>query len=266
MNMDGIEWRRQKWSRLQRLWLKLNEWAGAYASTRVVADHPQIGRRLGAYISPRKIAVIPYGADKVNSAPVAPLFRYGLTARRYYLVIARAEPENSILEIIRGYSISQSQDPLVILGKYNPDTQLYHRRVKEAASAGVYFLGPIYERGIVQSLRFHTKAYIHGHQAGGTNPSLVESLAAGTAVIAHDNCFNRWVAGENAQYFSSPEDLAAVIRSLESDPKQLVKMAEGSRRRHCEEFKQEDVLSAYEQLISEVCGLMPHERRASLRG
>ena len=63
------------------------------------------------------------------------------------------------------------------------------------------FTGAIYDKSIVQALRFHSAAYIHGHQVGGTNPSLVEALGAGNAIIAHDNRFNRWVAGEVAFIF-----------------------------------------------------------------
>jgi glycosyltransferase involved in cell wall biosynthesis len=249
MNMDGIEWKREKWSRAQRAWLWLNERAGAHASDCLIADHPEIARHLERHSAPKKITTIPYGADEVTAAPVELIEQYGLEPGAYYLVIARPEPENSLLEIVRGYSECGSSTPLVVLGTYAPEAYPYHRRVMEAAGPGVKFLGAIYDRAIVQSLRFHAKAYIHGHRAGGTNPSLVESLAAGNAVIAHDNRFTRWVAGEGARYFSSAEDLTAILNSLESDPELLLPMAQASRARYSEEFGQEKVLSQYERLL-----------------
>jgi len=85
---------------------------------------------------------------------------------------------------------------------------------------------------------------------GGTNPSLVESLAAGNPIIAHDNRFNRWVAGEGARFFRDSSDLGQILRSLEGDPSQLLAMGEASRRRHREDFTQERVLSAYEVLLT----------------
>jgi glycosyltransferase involved in cell wall biosynthesis len=254
MNMDGMEWKREKWSRAQRAWLWLNEWAGAHASNCLIADHPEIARHLETHSAPEKIVTIPYGADEVTSAPVEPILKYGVEPRAYYLVIARPEPENSLLEIVRGYSESRSAYPLVVLGNYAPNTHPYHRRVMDAAGPGVKFLGAIFDRAIVHSLRFHAKAYIHGHRVGGTNPSLVESLAAGNAVIANDNCFTRWVAGEGARYFSSAEDLTAILNSLESDPVLLVPMMQASRTRYREDFVQEKVLLQYERLLLKLSG------------
>ena len=78
---------------------------------------------------------------------------------------------------------------------------------------------------------------------------MVESLAAGNAVIAHDNRFTRWVAGEGARYFRSCEDVDALLNSLNADPKQLVAMREASRTRYRESFTQDKILTAYEELL-----------------
>ncbi len=229
MNMDGIEWRRQKWSRLARAWFWVNEWAGARVATHLVADHPEIGKHLLRHTSPEKITVIPYGAEPVSSAPVDLIEKYGLEPKKYYLLIARPEPENSILEIVQAYSLQHRGMPLVVLGKYQRNGTRYQIKVLNAAGPEVKFLGPIFDRDVVRALRFHARAYIHGHSVGGTNPSLVESLAAGNAVIAHDNPFNRWVAGEDARYFKSPSDLAHILDALNADGLQLLKMEEASR-------------------------------------
>jgi glycosyltransferase involved in cell wall biosynthesis len=249
MNMDGIEWRREKWSRFARAWFWFNEWAGARVATHLIADHPEIGKHLLRHTSPGKITVIPYGADLVSSAPVDLIRHYGLIPKEYYLLIARPEPENSILEIVRAYSLRPRGMPLVVLGKYTRDGTSYQNKVLDAAGPEISFVGAIFERDVVRALRFHARAYIHGHRVGGTNPSLVESLAAGNAVIAHNNPFNRWVAGEGARYFQSPGDLAEILNSLETDSTQLVGMEEASRRRHRESFTQGKVLGAYEELL-----------------
>jgi glycosyltransferase involved in cell wall biosynthesis len=249
MNMDGIEWRREKWSRLARAWFWFNEWAGARVATHLIADHPEIGKHLLRHTSPEKITVIPYGADLVSSAPVDLINRYGLMAKEYYLLIARPEPENSILEIVQAYSFQRRGMPLVVLGKYSRDGTSYQNKVLDAAGPEIKFLGAIFDRDVVRALRFHARAYIHGHRVGGTNPSLVESLAAGNAVIAHDNPFNRWVAGEGARYFQSPGDLAEILESLDAEGSQLLNMEEASRRRHRESFTQGKVLGAYEELL-----------------
>jgi glycosyltransferase involved in cell wall biosynthesis len=126
------------------------------------------------------------------------------------------------------------------------------QQVLDAAGPNVHFLGAIYDREIVRALRFHAKAYVHGHRVGGTNPSLVESLAAGNAIIAHDNRFTRWVAGEKARFFSCTKDLEEILDSVERSPLQLLEMEEASRQRHSNEFEKRKVLEAYEELLLRV--------------
>jgi glycosyltransferase involved in cell wall biosynthesis len=257
MNMDGIEWIRAKWSRPAKAWFWLNEWAGARVAHHLVADHPEIGKHIARHTPANKITIIPYGADKVDSAPLGLIEKYGLSAKNYYLLIARPEPENSILEIVQGYSARRRGIPLVILGKYRTDGTRYQQTVLGAAGPEVKFLGPIFDRDIVRALRFHSRAYFHGHSVGGTNPSLVESLAAGNAVIAHDNRFTRWVAGEGARFFRSPADVDHIVEMLNREPEQLLAMEEACRKRHAEAFTQEKILSAYEQLLLQYAPAVP---------
>jgi glycosyltransferase involved in cell wall biosynthesis len=249
MNMDGIEWKREKWSMPQRAWLWFNEWAGARFANHLVADHPGIAQHLRRHTRAEKITVIPYGADAVTAAPTAFLTARGWEPKRYYLLIARPEPENSILEIVRAFSADPQGDPLVVLGNYSGKGNGYRQQVLDSAGPRVHFAGAIYDRDIVRALRFHAKAYIHGHRVGGTNPSLVESLAAGNAIIAHDNRFTRWVAGEGAKFFKDSQHLKEIVRFLEQNPTELSKMEEASRQRHREEFEKEKVLLAYEKLL-----------------
>ncbi len=252
MNMDGIEWKRQKWSLPQRVWLWLNERAGARFAHHLVADHPQIAAHLHAHTTASKITVIPYGADAVVDAPTTALQPFALSSKGYYLLIARPEPENSILEIVRAFDSDRLHAPLLVLGNYNCGANAYHRQVKEAARRNVIFAGAIYDRATVQALRFHARAYIHGHSVGGTNPSLVESLAAGNAIVAHDNPFNCWVAGPGAQYFRGSQDLEQTIAELEGSPHRFAEMEHASRERHTKEFTKEKILSAYEDLLLRV--------------
>lgn len=249
INMDGIEWKRNKWSRPQRIWLWFNEWAGARLANHMVADHPQIAAHLERHTAPEKITMIPYGADKVTEPSTAPLERFGLRSKEYHILIARPEPENSVLEIVQGHAASGISTPLLVLGDYISQPNEYKRAVQQAADPNVRFPGAIYDREVVGALRFHARAYLHGHQVGGTNPSLVEALAAGNAIIAHDNRFSRWVAKDAALYFDGPEKLSEIFRSLENAPHKLAELEWNSSKRHQERFTQEKVLSAYEALL-----------------
>lgn len=251
MNMDGLEWKRQKWSRAQRAWLWVNELAGAAIADHLIADHPEIKAHLMRHTAASKISVIPYGAASVtHEAPLREVHP-GLVSGEYYLLIARPEPENSILEIVQAFSRRPRSSPLVILGKYSPAFMPFHRRVLQAAGSDVIFTGPIYDKAIVRNLRYHCKAYVHGHQVGGTNPSLVESLAAGNAVIAHDNPFNRWVAGDGGVYFDSVAALERVFDQLEKRPEVLEQLRSASRQRHHDEFGEQRVMVMYEALLEQ---------------
>jgi hypothetical protein len=97
---------------------------------------------------------------------------------------------DSILEIVAAFSRKPRGMKLVVLGRYDPEVP-YHKQVMDAASDEVMFPGAIYDKAAVSALRFYSSLYVHGHQVGGTNPSLVEAMGAGSAVLTHGNHFNR---------------------------------------------------------------------------
>jgi glycosyltransferase involved in cell wall biosynthesis len=249
MNMDGIEWQRAKWSWAFRLWFRANERIAGYAARPLIADHPAIADHLARHVPRERIATIPYGADRIEAADPAPLTALGLVPGGYCLVIARPEPENSIREIVAAFSARARGVRLVVLGRFDPAVA-YHRAVRKAASGEVVFAGAIYDREVVAALRCHAALYLHGHQVGGTNPSLVEALGAGNAVLAHDNRFNRWVAGPAGAYFSGIEDCDAALGALLGDPARLVAMRAAARARHAADFTWPAVLGAYERLLA----------------
>ena len=246
MNMDGIEWKRRKWSAPAKLWLMLNEIIGANIA-RPIADHPQIGRHV-ARRSLHRPVVIPYGADAVWGAPEAPVRELGLRPGQYFVSIARLEPENSILEIIEAFLESGVSQDLVVLGRLDPENA-YHRKIREIGRGRVIFPGGIYETDRVKALRFHARGYLHGHQVGGTNPSLVEALGAGNAIIAHDNPFNRWTAGPGQAFFSTPQGCRDHLQRLAVDDRAHAVARMAAKARHRAAFRWEDVLGAYQELL-----------------
>lgn len=252
INMDGIEWARQKWSLPARAWLYLNDWAGCLGASHLVADHPEIARLQGGRVGPDKVSMIPYGGDLVDreAADAGPLAALGLEAGRFLTVIARPEPENSVLEIVRAFSSKPRGVKLAVLGRLVPGVNAYHQAVRDAASDEVIFPGPIYEAATLAALRGHGLAYLHGHRVGGTNPSLLEAMGAGNAVIAHDNRFNRWVAGEGAHYFADADGCAAALDALLADPARAAAMGEANRARVASRFGWPLVLSQYEMTMA----------------
>lgn len=249
INMDGLEWKRQKWSPAARAWLYLNERLACLFANHLIADHPEIKAHLSTRVRESKITMIPYGGDCITKGNATLLSPYGLAPYEYALVIARPEPENSILEIVSAFSRKPRKQRLVVLGNFQPDANAYHAQVIQAASDEVLFPGAIYDKEVVETLRYYTSLYLHGHQVGGTNPSLVEALSAGNPVLAHDNPFNRWVAGEGAHYFENAQGCAAELDRLLDHHEELKAMRTCSLKRHGEAFTWDLVLVKYEALL-----------------
>lgn len=248
INMDGIEWRRKKWGRAARLWFRINHWIACRTCSHFIADHPEIERHLAHWIADGNITMIPYGSEKIDSADVSALTRFQLKTNGYVTVIARPEPENSILEMVRAWSRKPRGLRLVVLGKYRSDNP-YHRAVLEAASPEVIFPGAIYDKALLTALRFQAAFNMHGHQVGGTNPSLVEAMGAGNAILAHDNPYNRWVAGEGGLYFRNEDECAGFIDRLISDDSLLESLRGASRNRHGLLFTLDTILGQYEECL-----------------
>ncbi|MGE8439399.1 MAG: DUF1972 domain-containing protein [Pseudomonas palmensis] len=249
INMDGIEWKRDKWGVVAKTWFWINERIGCWVGNHLIADHPKIKLHLETRVRDEKITMIPYGGDEILNADETALTAYGLEPKKYSVIIARPEPENSVLEIVRSFSSVVRGHKLVVLGDFRPNDVPFHQQVMQAASSEVVFPGAIYEARAVQALRFFCRFYLHGHRVGGTNPSLVEALGAGCAVIAHDNDFNRWVASEAGVYFNSEADCAKLFDRLLTDEDELLRMKVASRSRFLERFTWSQILSEYEILL-----------------
>lgn len=250
INMDGIEWKRGKWGTLAKLWFWLNERAGYYLAHHLIADHPEIKIHLSGSADSDHITMIPYGADAVTSVDSTILSSLGLKEDKFSVIIARPEPENSVLEMVAAFSRSLRNHKLVVLGKYQPESNDYHRKVMQCASCEVIFPGAIYDKNIVEALRYSSRFYLHGHTVGGTNPSLVEALGAGCATIAHNNRFNRWVAGESALYFSNEDDCASVFDKHLADEDLIKQLKKNSSYRYIEAFQWNTILQQYDELLS----------------
>lgn len=263
INMDGIEWSRARWGLLKQTILYVNERIGCIVGDHLIADHPEIERYLLTRAAQHKISMLTYGADPVTDAPSEPVVQRGLQPGEYLTLVARPIPENSILDIVAGFSAKPRGKRLVVLGQYDGALDPYHRDVLAAAGDEVLFAGAIYDKATVQALRFHSLAYAHGHTVGGTNPSLVEALAAGNPVLAHDNPYNRWVAQQSALYFDSASSFSERLGELLASAPLRGKLKAASLARFEQEFTWEHVAGHYERLLLE---FLPRQEIASAIG
>lgn len=207
-NMDGMEWKRTKYSRWVQRFLRFSEGIVVKSSHHLIADslgiQSYIRQQYGA-----EAFYSAYTASIPGSFDAALLEPYGLSPEGYDLLIARMEPENNIEMVILAHLRSASPVPLVVVGATHTSFGQYLSR--KYASEKIRFVGAIYEKYLLDNLRHFTRLYFHGHSVGGTNPSLLEAMACQCRVVAHDNQFNRGVLQDHALYFEDDATLASII-------------------------------------------------------
>jgi len=218
VHVDGLEWRRTKWRRHGRQFYRWSESRAVRAADALIADAPGIQQyyldEFGATSE-----LLEYGSPITAGTSLDRLDELELTPRRYHLLVARFEPENHVRELIGAYGRSGAELPLVVVGG-TPYPTDYTRLVEEAAeqARGVRMLGGVWDQELLDQLYAGAASYLHGHSVGGTNPSLLRAMGAGTPTIAHDNIFNRGVLGEDGAYGHSVEELATAIAEADVDP------------------------------------------------
>jgi len=207
-NMDGLEWKRQQYSKWVRRFLKKAEKWAALNSDFLIADSTGIQDYLKAEYG-KSSAYIAYGAQLMGKGDEGILREVNLEKYGYNLLISRMEPENNIEMIIQAHLMCDAAKPLIIVGKYTNTFGAY--LYKKYSGEKIKFLGPIFNLHKLNSLRFYSHFYFHGHSAGGTNPSLLEAMASYALIFAHHNVFNQAVLGEDAFYFESAEEINQLL-------------------------------------------------------
>ncbi len=211
-NMDGLEWKRSKYSKPVQKFLKYAEKLAVMSSDMLIADSEAIKKYLGKEYG-SKAHFLPYGVEIFKNPDKNALQKMLLKPYSYYMLMARMQPDNHIEEIIRGVLGANSKFPLVIVGHTGNKFGKYLKQKYE--SKNIQFKGGIFDQDQLNQLRYFSTLYFHGHSAGGTNPSLLEAMASQALICAHDNQFNREVLLNNAYYFKSPNDILILLESQE---------------------------------------------------
>jgi glycosyltransferase involved in cell wall biosynthesis len=249
VNMDGLEWKRTKYNWITRKFLKRAESLAVRHAHTMIADSTAIQEYLfGTYKT--MPVYIPYSATPFLDSDLALLARYDLIPHKYFLVIARVEPENNIEMVIQGYLNSTHQYSLLIIG--NTDNQFGKYLSKKYNNPKIKFIGALYDKILLDNLRFFSSIYFHGHSVGGTNPSLLEAMACGCNIAAHSNIFNRTVLQNEADYFSTADDVSAIINKPE-DPILITQHKALNIEKIRDVYNPEKIINAYESLIRSAC-------------
>jgi glycosyltransferase involved in cell wall biosynthesis len=246
-HVDGLEWKRAKWSGNGRRYYRAAEALAVRWSDALIADAAGIADYYRAEFG-AATEQIAYGAPLLADPGDDLLAGEGLAAGEFHLVVARFEPENHVVEIVSGYRASAATRPLVVVGSA-PYSDDYTARI-EAAAAGdgrIRLVGGVWDQRLLDQLYAGALTYLHGHSVGGTNPSLLRAMGAGTATLAWDVGFNREVLGSSGRFFDSPAALAALLDAAEADPAAVAERA-ALARVEAGRYDWDDVAKAYEAL------------------
>ena len=215
VNIDGLEWKRKKWGRAAKWFLKLSEKYAIKFSDVVVSDNKIIQEYIQNQYSVES-CLISYGADHAKKLLISDVLldQYKFLADPYAFTVCRIEPENNI-HIILAALKKFRQLNMVVVGNWNNSD--YGRELKNKFShhENMFLLDPIYEQDVLNQLRSNCLIYLHGHSAGGTNPSLVEAMYLGLPILAFDVNFNRVTTKECALYFDDTDSLVNHLSSLD---------------------------------------------------
>lgn len=251
-HVDGREWQRAKWSGPARRFLRTCEAMALRHADAVVADSPAIAddlwRRYG-----RRADVLTYGGDQALDAPQTNLPDWAPPS--YALAICRIEPENNVHMLLE--ACAKRQTPLICVGNWDQSAYGRRLRARYGGHPNLHLSDPIYAPGPLQALRRNASLYLHGHSAGGTNPSLVEMMHVGKPIATFDCVFNRQTTFGEALYFCDATGLERLLQR--TVPKSMGVTLQALAQAH---YRWDDIGAQYFNLFKRVASA-PRKARAS---
>lgn len=258
VNTDGFEWKRSKWNRLGRAYLRSCEWIVARGG----ADH-----LVSDAMAVRDYFLETYGKDseyltngahlftRQDDLPEGALDEWNLEPDGYHLLVCRIQPDNNVHLTLEGYIESGSQRPLVVVGGMNYQTPYWEHLQRIAARGNVRFLGPIYGSMLVERLHLGCYSYLHGHEMGGTNPSLLKAMGCGNLCLALGTVFNRENLADTGIFWDKrPASLAEKIRWADANHEEGLALGERARRRIQEHYTWDSVAEAHDRFFRSITG------------
>jgi glycosyltransferase involved in cell wall biosynthesis len=246
VNVDGLEWEREKWGKIAKRVFRNGANATARWATRLIADSQAIAEIWANEFS-REPVFIPYGGTIQSRTGGSRAFRdLKLKSSDYVLVVARLAPENNVDLALDAIEMFEQRPELIVVGSANYANET-ERRLHALQKAGkAKWLGHVADQELLNDLWSHCGAYVHGHSVGGTNPALVQALAAGAPTLALATEFNREVIGNQQQlYEPNRDDLARKLKQLLKDSGLRERFVRHGQARVAANYQWKDVCAAY---------------------
>ena len=220
-NIDGLEWKRDKWKFYAKWLLKFSERQAVYYSDVIIGDNKGITdyvkEEYNNIISKKQLELIAYGGDQVQKVDDDSLYeKYPFCKEPYACTVCRIEPENNVHIILEAFSrLKNNQDTfvnqLVMVGNWQKSEYGKELKDKYSQYTNIHMLEAIYDPHEINWIRSNAALYVHGHSAGGTNPSLVEAMNLGLPILAFDCVYNRATTEDKCLFWKSPDDITSII-------------------------------------------------------
>ena len=260
VNPDGHEWKRGKWNAAIRQYWKISEKLMVKHADLLVCDSVNIENYIKEdykQYNP-KTTFIAYGADteksKLNDNDKTLLKWYkekGIKEKEYYLVVGRFVPENNYETMITEFMKSNTKKDFVLIT--NVEQNKFYEQLKEKTGFGkdsrIKFVGTVYDQELLKKIRENAYGYFHGHEVGGTNPSLLEALATTDLNLLLDVGFNKEVAEDSALYFSKEDGMLANLIDNELKEDEIKELGNKARKRINSEYTWNKIVDKYEKLL-----------------
>ena len=209
-NMDGLEWKRTKYTKAVQKVLLYAEKLAVKSSDYLISDSKGIQKYIQTKYN-RESTFIAYGANSFHNPNEDLLLEYQVEKYNFNMILARLEPENNIETILDGVVLDNDKTTMLVIG--NHDTQFgVYLKEKFKAFKNIRFIGILYNLDHLDNLRYFSNLYFHGHSVGGTNPSLLEAMASRALIVAHKNEFNQDILKENGFYFTNAEEVKNMLK------------------------------------------------------
>lgn len=212
-NIDGLEWKRDKWNFIAKWLLHYSEKMAVKYSDIVIGDNKGITDYVKEAYK-KEAVLIAYGGDHVSKVEDDTLYeKYPFCKNSYSVTVCRIEPENNIHVILEAFS-KMSGNQLVMVGNWKNGEYGSELKEKYSKFDNIHLLDPIYENHTINWIRSNASVYVHGHSAGGTNPSLVEAMNFGLPILAFDCVYNRETTMNECLYWKNSEDIQYFFQSI----------------------------------------------------
>ncbi len=265
INVDGLDWKRDKWGKIGKAYFYLNaKFVGRICPKGVVTDAHEMRRiYLDKFHTPN--VCIAYGANPSTSEDPAIVRKYGLEPFQYHLILSRLVPENNADLIVRAFERVRTSRVLAIAGHENYRSS-FVERLRRTTDSRIRFIGHVGSPEHVKELHCNAYSYIHGHSLGGTNPALLTALGCGNCVLALRTPFNMEVLQNYGIFFDrDPVDLAAKLQHIEDHPEVAAQYRSFAPDRIHEAYTWDKIANQYEELFLHLAaGHDPNRAHSSL--